>query len=413
MRFCREHILTVGCWLAVGTCVASAAGRQYVLFNRMPGPAWKQARPQSFTPEGFEEVKRAVGDDGSGMIRVGVAFIFSPLASEPTTVVRSLEAFLGCAERTDTPVVVQLDLENWWGHRSDLWNWWDPNAPGYDLANRYNVEWTDWSPENAVRICWRNWGRQIRVLPQPNLMSERYLAACRQEVRRLVPVVLRWHEGLPPEKKGLLVGIKVGHETSIGVNAWHYPGGNVLLGKPALQDRTTGLDGERVPDRGVAQMGYAAVRTAGIRSSGRITEADIVEVCKRYLEVLCEEAATCGVKREMLFTHGAGWRDGEMLYDAAVNRYSCPGWSFYRHAGDPKADSGVQRNLARMDAPYWAAAEWLYQGPRQTDAWEKALHNTLGDSRCRYVCIYNWEGVRDSQEIIAAVRRVIGAGDNR
>ena len=90
---------------------------------------------------------------------------------------------------------------------------------------------------DAIKIAWRNWGRQIRVLPPPNLASPRYTAACREEIRRLVPVVLDWHAQLPQNKKHLLIGIKLGHETSIGVNAYHYPCGNeVCSAKPAAED---------------------------------------------------------------------------------------------------------------------------------------------------------------------------------
>jgi hypothetical protein len=43
-----------------------------------------------------------------------------------------------------------------------------------------------------------------------------------------------------------------------------------------------------------------------------------------------------------------------------VNPDACPAWSFYKHAADPRNDTGVQRNLARSDAPHWAACEyWL------------------------------------------------------
>ena len=69
--------------------------------------------------------------------------------------------------QTETPVLVQIDTEHWWEARPDLWNWWDPAKPGFDPANRENVEWTGWSADDALKIAWRNWGRQIRVLPPP------------------------------------------------------------------------------------------------------------------------------------------------------------------------------------------------------------------------------------------------------
>jgi hypothetical protein len=42
-------------------------------------------------------------------------------------------------------------------------------------------------------------------------------------MRRLVPIVLEWARSLPPEKKDLFVGLKIGWESSIGVNKFYYP----------------------------------------------------------------------------------------------------------------------------------------------------------------------------------------------
>ena len=127
----------------------------------------------------------------------------------------------------------------------------------------------------------------------------------------------------------------------------------------------------------------------------------------RSLEDLCRAAARLGVPREKLFTHVAGWKEGEQLYGAAVNSFSCPGWSFYRHAADPRRDTGVQLALKSGDAPYWAAVEWLYQGADEKAGWHGALTATLGDPRCRYVCIYNWSGVRGNRNAIEAVHQML------
>ncbi len=118
----------------------------------------------------------------------------------------------------------------------------------------------------------------------------------------------------------------------------------------------------------MVQIGYAAVKIAGIRTEGTITEANLAEVVRRHLEDLCREASRLGVPREKLFTHVAGWKEGEKLYATAVNSLSCPGWSFYKHAADPLKDVGVQEALKVSDAPYWAAVEWLFQGLDKKDA---------------------------------------------
>jgi len=131
----------------------------------------------------------------------------------------------------------------------------------------------------------------------------------------------------------------------------------------------------------------------------------LATVVQRHLEDLCRHAARLGVPRDKLWTHAGGWKKDELLYQAALNPYSCPGWSFYHHADNPANDSGVQNALKKTNAPFWAAVEWLYLGPRETLSWQRALQNSLSDPRCRFVCIYNWESVKDSAPVLEALRQ--------
>jgi hypothetical protein len=383
-------------WLVLARYSAVSA-EQFIVFNLSEGRA----------TEAFGQIRAEFTNQPPGKVRVGIASIFSYFQHPRERVVTNLREFLRLARETGTPIVVQLDGEQWWGNRPDLWNWWDTNRAGFSAANRANVEWTNWSSDSAIKIAWRNWGRQLRVLPPPNLMSPRYREACHGEMRALIPIVLDWWRELPPHQKELLIGIKVGWESSIGVNAWYYPGGNELLSEPENKDPTSGLKAEIPPARGVVQLGYAAVKTAGIRTEGNVTEADLAEVVRRHLHDLCREANQLGVPREKLFTHVAGWKEEELLYATAVNSLSCPGWSFYRHAANPGGDIGVQQALKASDAAQWAAVEWLYQGKNETAAWKNALLATLADPRCRYLCIYNWSGVRSNRAALDAIRQMI------
>lgn len=395
-------------------------GTKYVIFNRAPGQGMSQEKPESINRVSFEEVAKSFTQQSNSKVKVGICFIFSPFRTNPDKTVQALGNFLRTAEELSVPVMIHFDFEHWWGARPDLWNWWDPSHPGYSPANRENVEWTYWSSDNAIKIAWRNWGRQIRVLPPPNLASPKYIEACREQLHLLVPMIAKWYHDLPANKKHIFIAVKVGHESSLGVNAYYYPNGNELLDKPASEDPMTGLVGQDVLSRGVQQTGYATIKTAGIRSSGDITEWDLYEATRRYLEFLSREAAQCGIPRDRLFTHGAGWRDGELLYDAALNEYSCPGWSFYAHAKDPMKEPAVTRNLARTDAPWWGAVEWLLMEGMGSDAqtqygatsdkktiWKSALKNTLADKRAKLVCIFNWESVRNNISAKSAIQEFV------
>ncbi len=376
------------------------AAQQYLVVNIIPGEPYQEV---------FEQVRELQGPTSSGRIRVGIGAIFSYL-NEPREQCKSrVLEFLSLAKQYDIPVVVQLDGEQWWEARPDLWNWWDSGREGYDPGNRWNVEWTGWDPEHAIRIAWRNWGRQVRVLPPPNFMSPAYRRACHDEMRILIPLVLQWWKELPDDRKSLLIGIKLGWETAIGVNSFFYPHGNELLDRPEGEDPQEGLKADQVPGRGVTAIGYAAVRTAGLADKGTLQEKDLAEIVRRHLDDLCALAAGLEVPREKLFTHVGGWKEEELLYDAALNRYSCPGWSFYRHASDPSKDKGVQRVLRKSDAPLWAAAEWLLMETNDAEAWREAITRTLSDPKCRYLCIYNWSGIRDNPGAVAAIKGVLDA----
>jgi hypothetical protein len=258
-----------------------------------------------------------------------------------------------------------------------------------------------------MKIAWRNWGRQLRVLPPPNFMSPQYRNACHDEMRILVPLILRWWKQLPEDRRYLLIGIKLGWESAIGVNSFYYPNGNRLLDLPEDKDPQVNLKGDQIPDRGVTAIGYAAVTTAHLADRGELREDHLAEIVRRHLDDLCALAAKLGVPREKLFTHVGGWKDEELLYATALNKYSCPGWSFYRNASDPAKDKGVQQALQKSGAPFWAAVEWLLEGKNNAQAWSNALKRTLSDPKCRYVCIYNWSGIKDDRAAIDAIHGIL------
>jgi hypothetical protein len=92
-----------------------------------------------------------------------------------------------------------------------------------------------------------------------------------------IPIVVQldgeqWWQELPQEKKHLLIGIKLGWESSIGVNSFHYPNGNALLNQSESEDPRTGIKSDQIPSRGVATIGYAAVATAGLANGGELQE---------------------------------------------------------------------------------------------------------------------------------------------
>ena len=387
--------------------------QRYLLFMRTQGVAFNEGDPETITPETFEDIAQHFPRfDPEGEILVGVGGVFSYFRYDIDAVAASLRRFLESAEATGTPVWIKLDGEQWWDARPDLWNWWDPEQPGYDPANVRNVEWSYWGPEHALKIAWRDWGRPLRVLPPPNLASPEYRAAVREAMQRLVPIIVEWYHELPEDQKALFAGLNVGWESSIGTSSYYLPNGNDFLGVPPGDDLRPRLVLDDVLSRGVQQIGYAAVSTAGIRTEGDIEERDLVDVVARHLLDLSRQARALGIPKDKLYTHPFGNATGEMLYDAAVNSLAHPGWSEYWNSLDITGNRGVLRNLHRPEVEQWASVEWLLLRPVEAvDHWYRAIKRTINAPGLKLMCIYNWENTAGAgPNVPQVVNRVIEEG---
>jgi len=377
---------------------SSTADDRYVLVN---------IRASEIRQETLQKIAGLRSASVKGFPRLGVGAIFSYFRHTRDENIQQLQTLLELCRQQDLAVIIQLDGEQWWQRRPDLWNWWDESKPGFDPANAANVEWSGWGPEHALKVAWRNWGQQLRVAPPPNLMSPRYRDACHAEMQPLLEEVARWRAGLPPDKHWLLVGVKVGWESAIGMGSHYYPDGNSLLGKNQADDPVQKAKPQVLPGRGYQPIGYAAVTTAGLATSDELKEADLAEIVRRHLADLSAVARAAGLPREQIFTHCGGWAEGELLYRSALNDDSCPGWSFYRHGRDPRGDNTAMQAVAASSAPYWAVVEWLPIGAKTAEDWGDAINNTLTTDRCRYLCVYNWREIKDNPNAIEGIRRVL------
>ena len=229
IEFCIVVIVLVLARVTVthGEPVAGVAADHYVLVN---------VRASEVSAETFEKIAALRTETVEGAPRLGVGVIFSYFRQSRDKNLAHMRSLFELCQQYDQAVIVQLDGEQWWQRRPELWNWWDASKPGFDPANAANVEWSGWGPKHALKISWRNWGKQYRVQPPPNLMSPQYRAACHKAMTPLVEEVVRWQNHLPAEKRWLLVGVKVGWESAIGMGSHYYPDGNSLIDKDPAND---------------------------------------------------------------------------------------------------------------------------------------------------------------------------------
>ena len=366
---------------------------RYLFFNIAPASAWNQDYPETFSRALFDDVANTLRAPENPHLRIGLSFVFNTLETPTNILAQSLRRLLAGSEDSGVPVLITLDGQNWWQTRPDLWNWWDPHLPGYNPSNIFNVEGTGWSPTQAVKIGWRNWGRQHRVAPAPNIASPKVVAAHLQGLRALVPIIVEWQRHLPPSRKWLFGGVKLGWEASIGYNAYYYPDGNRFFEQwphDSSHDPTTSLVPAKGLSGGVCQLGYAAVQTARLKNHGNITRDDIAAVTRQYLGTLCRTAHELGLPRDSVFTHQGGnyapW-DKHLPFWPAFNRWSSPGWSFYH--GGPREAGPLADEMKAAGQRRWAAAEWWWGGATAAE-WEDHFRRTLSFRDCRFICVYNW-----------------------
>jgi hypothetical protein len=231
------------------------------------------------------------------------------------------------------------------------------------------------------------------------MASPKFLQANLERLDVLAPILAEWYRHLPPDTKYLFGGVKVGNEAGTGYNAFYYPDGNTYLEKwPAdpLHDPQIGLQLEKGLSGGVMQLGYAAVKTAGIKEAGEITRDDLAAVTQQYLAAMARKVFEHGIPAELLYAHQGGtyppWGT-HLPFTAAINPWSTPGWSFY--GLDPEKCGGLGEAL---DKAGWAAAEWWWGAPTKQE-WEDHFERTLRFRDCRFIAVYNWDcGFKFKQE---------------
>lgn len=419
MIFCMGTLAFVALVVPATAAQVQVATRcQYVFINRAPwykardGVHWDQRNPDSFTREGFDRAVDRVGTRGGTRRKLGLTFILSLLQDDADTLARSTTALLAAAQASGVPVLIGLDGQNWWSERPDLWNWWDPGAPGYAPENRFSVEWFGWGPQFAVRGGWRNWGSQRRVAPAPNLADPRFRAEHVLKYEVLIPIIRRWYEALPADQRYLFGGVKVGWEACPHINAYYLKGGNSLLEQfpddPSHDPQTT--DREAGISLGQSSIGYAAATTLGLSHAGEISRDDLATVTADYLTFLARTACDLGLSRDQVFTHQGGnlppW-DKHLPFWPAINAWSVPGWSFYD--ADPPDVVGLGQALDAAGRRDWCAAEWWRPGNSEAE-WEQRFRAALAYRDCRFVALFNWDcGTHfiDNRDGLSALRHIL------
>lgn len=358
------------------------ADPQYIIINSvMNNP--NLYIPPIYPEDWISKIESNIGTKGTQYRRFGLQQLITYMENGYDHE-SDLKKMLALSLQRDIPVFILFDGEHFWDTRFDLWNWWDPSKPGYNPENKNNVEWTGWSPNDAVKLCWRNWGTQERIAPCQNLGSPTLINEKKTRLNKLIPIVISWYNSLPQDKKYLLAGVSVAHELPLP-NGYYYENGNSFVDEDKANDPQSGT---------TLQLGYAAVKSYGIASSGSLSQynSNMNIAMKLHATMLSETAGKLRLPRNKLFVHGGGGETPYDIYKNVMNNYATPGWSFYGYAYDPADETLFTNSLNSLGNTPWAALEWRYIGNIGGDtaqAWSDALLNTLNYRNNQMVIIYN------------------------
>jgi hypothetical protein len=331
---------------------------------------------------------------------VGVAIIYTPKEQVTESAAR-LRADLALAEQMDVPVLIQVDTENWLP--DSLTNWHDPKKPGYDPAKVDDVEWFGWTPDTAVKLCWRNWGTVVRVGPHPNLLSPRFQAWEKQVYAALASVVVGWLKTLPAEKQWLFVGWKCGWETTPNSQYAYFKDGNSFYGRT---DNPKWIEADK------QIIGYNAARSAGFQTSGVLDYQHSYDVFMKiigaHLSFLAKTARSIGLPREKLFVHTIAQGVDRYNMESQFNADSNPSPSFYGKPTTSLRDNpSFMRCLAKARGEFgtvgYGIGEFVF-GAKDYDTWHHWFTDKLAaDPDLIFAALYNYDRMKGQPEIERAM----------
>lgn len=354
--------------------------------NIAPGPDFDQHNAGQFTASYLEQWITKLGGSPE---TIGLSFAFSLLNGPLPAIVDATNALRNAAEKTGIHVIPAFDLQNWWEYRSDLWNWFAPKRPGYNPANRENVEWTGAGSEYATSIAWRNWGSQIRVAPPPNLRSKAFREAGNTALTAVIKPWATWLKTWPYGPDVVTPGIKLGWEASLGINAFVYQQYSALARASSKSDPTTGLVPAEGLFGGLSPLGWAALSAAGKRLPKQITKPDVEWIVRDYLQWMVDTARRCGLSETQVYTHAGGQfhpYEEHISHDVACVRGAAPGWSLYNIR--PTAAGDLVQAVNQCRDRRWCCAEWMSFAP-SAEQWADDLAATLAVGKCRFLVAYN------------------------
>ena len=208
------------------------------------------------------------------------------------------------ARQTNVAVHFIVDDHIGWDERPDLWNWYDPDKPGYNPANRTNVEWYDWEgtankrryitpdgkPSETPHMCYNSPAIEKEI---SRIISQVVKPALTEEIDKLKK----------EDREYLFAGITVGAEagfddysviSSIVAQIPRIPSPDQMSMVRMLRRATILMDEDKAPR---SRLGYCSLTNAGYRKTNLPKDFNraLTEINRKFIEFWDKQFVDAGI----------------------------------------------------------------------------------------------------------------------
>jgi len=314
-------------------------------------------------PEQVPALIKSIGTKGDSYHLLGFGLPCSTFEQEKQVPAQIRFAF-AAALKYNAAVMLHFDFHVAWQNRPDLWNWFDPSKPGYNPANKDNVEWFGWDGPPA-KVRYLNWGIPQRMAPPMCYTSKRI----RKEWARLVREVIA-----PTLRKEIAALKKQGKERLFA---------GVLVGSEPMFDNYTQTDPDtekmiKADGAPMGRLGYRSLMDRGFSKTHlpkRMPEA-LGAIIQESVGFWCRLFVDAGIPAAKLYPHVVPQLPAEVTHTsitAAFNQWSRPGWTTYPVGVLANGFEPLYRELKKHGNPNWAGVEANTGMPGGSVDWETYL----------------------------------------
>lgn len=293
-----------------------------------------------------------VGERGDGQTRkLAFNFVLSPWMLDralPGVLQMVIAQAFQVASEREVAFHITIETHYFWSTRSDLYNFFDPNAHGYSPDNAENVEWVNWKGD-PYRWRFVDWGApEMLAAPHMCYGSSRVVAEVDRLAKLIGDAIVTAITGL--DENAVFSGVTVGSEPSLDNYA------QVDTFDPALAAYMGKVGAPK------ARLGYCALSAAGYSETNLPTDFSKAAATanQTFIERWAAGVAAAGVSTQKLYTHIAASADGTSVVDftnapiwVAFIEHARPGWTTYPWAKLAADFSPITEALAAHGAQHW------------------------------------------------------------